>query len=80
MLPLSLRNKIEIVGSENQRRTRQAGNIVLEFRKTRNAQKNVFYEGTKLYNSLPLGIKECDGLKIFKCELKEYILNTVQYF
>jgi len=33
-----------------------------------------------MYNSLPLGIKQCDGSKIFKRELKEYILNTVQYF
>jgi len=74
---LPLRNKIEIVGSENQRHTRQAGNIALEFRKTRNVQKSVFYEGAKLYNSLPFGIRECDGLKIFKRELKDYILNTI---
>jgi len=25
-----------------------------------------------MYNSLPLGIKQCDGLKIFKRELKKY--------
>jgi len=71
MLPLSLRNKIEIVGNENQRHTRQADNIVLGFRKTRNAEKSVFYEGAKLYNSLAL--KECDRLKILKRELKDYI-------
>jgi len=66
-LPLSLRNKIEIVGSEHQR---QAGNIALGFRKTRNAQKSVFYEGAKLCNLLPLRIRECDRLKVFKRELK----------
>jgi len=49
MLPASLRNKIEI-GSERQ--TRQAGNVVLGLRKTRNTQKNVFYEEVKMYNSL----------------------------
>jgi len=38
VLPLSLRNKIEM-GSENQRHTRQAGNIALGFRKTRDARK-----------------------------------------
>jgi len=47
-LPLSLRNKIEIVGSENQRQTRQAGNVVLRLRKIRNARKSAFYEGAKL--------------------------------
>jgi len=77
-LSVSLRNKIEIVGGESQ--TRQAGNVVLGLRKTRNAQKSVFYEGVKMYSSLPLGIKQCDGLKIFKRELKECILNTIQYF
>jgi len=38
-----LRNKFVVVGNENQRTTRQAGNIVLEIRKTRSAQKSVFY-------------------------------------
>jgi len=79
VLPLSLRNKIETMGSENQRHTRQTGNIVLGFRKTRNARKSVFYEGAKLYNSLPLGIRDGDRLKEFKRELKDYILNTIRY-
>jgi len=52
MLPVSLRNKIEIVESERQRQTEQAGNIVLELRKTKSAQKSVFYEGAKMYDSL----------------------------
>jgi len=78
MLSLA-RNKIQIVGSENQRHARQADNIALGFRKTRNAQKTVFYEGAKLYNSLPLRRREYDRLKIFKRELKDYILNTIRY-
>jgi len=48
---------------------------VLELRKTRSAQKNVFYEGVKIYNSLPANIKQSDRLKTFKRELKEYILS-----
>jgi len=39
--------------------------------------RKVFYEEVKMYNSLPLGIKQCDRLKIFKRELKGYILNTI---
>jgi len=42
-------------------------------------QKSVFYEGAKLYNSSPLGMRECDKLKVFKRELKDYILNTIRY-
>jgi len=53
MLPVLLRDKFVIVGNENQRLTRQAGNM-LEFRKTRSAQKNVFYEGVKIYNCQPM--------------------------
>jgi len=33
MLPISLRNKIEIMRSENQEHETEAGNIVLGFRK-----------------------------------------------
>jgi len=66
-------------GNENQRLTRQAGNIVLELRKTRSAQKSVFYEEVKMYNSLPANIKQSDRLKTFKHELKEYILSRIKF-
>jgi len=82
MLPVLLPDKFVIVGNENQRVTRQAGNIVLELRKIRSAQKNVFYEKcmrVKMYNSLPANIKQSDRLKIFKHELKEYILSRIKY-
>jgi len=75
MLPVALRNRIEIVEKRNE----QAENM-LGFRKTRNAQKSVFYEAVKMYNSLPLGIKQCDKLNPHKRELKEYVLNTIQYY
>jgi len=54
MLPVALRNRIEIIGSDSKRQMRQARNIVSEFRKTRNAQKNMFYEGVKMYNFLAM--------------------------
>jgi len=78
MLPVLLRDKFAIVGNENQRLTRQAG-IMLELRKTRSAQKIVFYEGVKMYNSLLANIKQSDRFKIFKQELKEYILSRIKY-
>jgi len=52
---------------------------VPELWKTRSAQKSVFYEEVKMYNSLPVRIKQCDGPRTFKRELKEHILNAIQY-
>jgi len=79
MLAVALRNRIERLESGSQRQTRQTGNIVLEFRKSRNARKSKFYEGMKMYNSLPAGIKQRDRPETFK-RVKEYIPNTMQYF
>jgi len=50
MLPTQLRDKLQIVGNECTRETRQAGNIEFQFRKTKSAQKSLFYEGVKMYN------------------------------
>jgi len=49
------------------------------YRKTRSAQKSLFYEGVKMYNSLPANIKQSDRLKTFKRQLKEYILDRIKY-
>jgi len=78
LLVLVLRDKFVTVGNENQR-PRQTGNIVLELRKTRSAQKSVFYEGVNMYNFLPANIKQSDRFKTFKHELKEYIVNRIKY-
>lgn len=68
-----LSNKLELVGG----RTRQAENIIIKFRKTRSAQISLFYEGVKMYNAVPAGIKQCDRLIIFKRRLKEFILTSL---
>jgi len=39
----------------------------------------VFYESVKMRNSLPVRIKQCDGLRTFKRELRGYISNIIQY-
>jgi len=54
------------------KRMRQAGNIELQFRKTKSAQKSLFYEGVKMYNALPAEIKNCDRLDLMK---KAHILR-----
>jgi len=40
---------------------------------------SLFYEGVKMYNSLPANIKQSDRLKTFKRELKEYIIDRIKY-
>jgi len=70
LLTVSLRNKIVIVENESQRLRRQAGNVVL-VRKTGEKIKNVFYESIKVYNSLPVRIKQCDGLLYCISEIAE---------
>jgi len=77
MASVALSNKLEIVGRDCDRQTRQAGNIVVTFRRTRSAQKSLFYEGIKMYNSLPTEIKQCDKIVSFKRLLREYISGNV---
>jgi hypothetical protein len=77
MASVALSNKIEIVGRDCDRQTRQGGNIVVTLRRTRSAQKSLFYEGIKMFNSLPTEIKQCRTIMSFKRLLKEYILNIV---
>ena len=75
MLPEQLKDQLELVGSKNERQTRQTGEIIIRFRRTRSAQKSMFYEGVKIYNALPAKIKRCEKLEMFKRMLKEHILS-----
>jgi len=81
MLPVLLRDKFAIVGNENQRLTRQVGNIVLELRKSRSALKSalhVFHE-VKMFKYFTASIKQSDKLKTFKREFKKDILRRIKY-
>ncbi|XP_076300562.1 uncharacterized protein LOC143218884 [Lasioglossum baleicum] len=66
MMPMQLSNRLRIVGEA--RETRQAGDIVIEFRKTRSAQKSLFYEEPLLrlirYVS---SIRVHSGDQVFNC-------------
>ena len=42
---------------------RQAGNIVIEYRRTRSAQKSMYYEGVKIYIALPTEVKSCERIE-----------------
>lgn len=77
MLPEQLGNRIVLVGDMNERRTRQASNIVIQFRRTRSAQNSLFYKGIQMYNAMPTELKQCDDLITFKRMLKEYIISQL---
>jgi len=59
MLPEQL-NRIVLVGNINERRTRQADNIIIQFRRTKSAQKSLFYEGIQMYDAMPSELKQYD--------------------
>jgi len=59
-------SQTEIIESDTEKPTGQAGNIVLEFRRTTNAQKSMVYERVKIHHAtLPVRIKQCDRLRTF---------------
>ncbi|XP_036148907.1 uncharacterized protein LOC118647675 isoform X2 [Monomorium pharaonis] len=75
MMPEHFSNRLRIV--EGERKTRQTRDIVIEFQKTRSAQKSLFYEGVLMYNALPPEVKHCNRLEMFKRMLKEFVFNDV---
>ena len=76
-LPKELKNKLQIVGSRSSRVTRQAGDIVVKFRRTRSAQKSMYYEGVNMYNALPTEVKNHERIEQYKQMLKQYILSII---
>jgi len=48
ILPEQLGNKIVLVGNTNEKRTRQADNIVMQFRRIKSAHKSLFYEDIQM--------------------------------
>ena len=65
------------MGSRSGRITRQAGDIVIEFKRTRSAQKSLYYEGVKMYNALPTEVSSCERIEQYKRMLKQYILSII---
>src|SRR5436190_1383537 len=75
MLTEMLKDRTESVGETSDRQTRQHMNIALQMRKTSNAQKSLFYEGVKMFNSLPRDVKNSALLPEFKRKLRDYVIN-----
>lgn len=65
LLTEQLKNKLKLVGNASERQTRHAGDIAIQFHRTRSAQKSMFYKRVKLYNALA-EIKQCKRIEQFK--------------
>jgi len=77
MMPKQLCDRLRLVGDGSERQTRQSEDIAVKFRRTRSAQKSLFYEGVVMYNTLPAEIKHCDRLEVFKRMLREFVISDV---
>ena len=75
LIPKGLARRLQVVRAGTGRVTRQADSIAIQFRRTRSAQKSMFYEGVKMYNELPMEIRECVGLVRYRRMLKEFIMG-----
>lgn len=78
LLPKEVTSKFEIVKLRTGRVTRQAENIAIQFRRTRSAQKSMFYDGVKMYNALPIEVKGCEKLVQYKSMLKAFIVSEIK--
>ena len=77
LLPEILKCKCRVIGNEGRMATRQLGNIDIGFRKTSSAQKSVFFDGLGIYNALPVDVKRCTSLAIFKRRLRDYVMGKI---
>ena len=58
--------------------TRNCNNLVSVLRRTDVGQRSIAYEGTKIWNALPLDIKTAPSLISFKSKINMYLLQNMQ--
>ena len=57
-----------------------SNNLSLPFPHTELFKKSLQYSGAKLWNALPVNVKESEVLVDFKIKCKQYILNNVSLY
>jgi hypothetical protein len=70
---------IQRSGTAHGRALRYKDNLCLEHCKTKQAQDFVAFRGRKLYNSLPVNLRKCEDLRIFRRILKNFLLEQPLY-
>lgn len=76
MLPDYLRNELTYVQDVNDRNLRNSLDFRLPNHRNELTRNNIFYDGLKMFNSLPNYVKECNSLRKFKLECKKYVLEN----
>lgn len=70
-----IKNNVALDINQNTYSTRQISDFVIQFFRTSIGQNNVFYEGVKLFNSLPNHLKSNQTISKFKTLLKIHLHN-----
>lgn len=78
LLPGYLSDKLILTNTVHNRYTRQNNDFSLRLPNYTSTftQKNLFYNGVKLYNDLPNEIKKSESLNIFKIKCKKHIIEN----
>lgn len=73
LLPDYLSNEIKYVHNVNRRTLRNSNDFRLPNFKANTTRNSIFYEGLKMFNSLPNILKELNSLVKFKSECKKFV-------
>lgn len=71
-VPEYLSNNVVLVEQTHNINTRNRHNFKLPLFRTEIDKQNIFYKGLKGYNELPLEIKNCNEILVFKAKLYEF--------
>ena len=66
---IDLRNKV------SQRITRNGSDVHIDYRRTAAGQKNVSVSGAKLFNSIPMNIRNSNTIVTFKSHMYQHLLE-----
>jgi len=77
MLPNVFENYFVFLRDTNHRSHRFINNLIIPFYRTELGCKSVKYSGAKMWNDLPMEIREINTLPCFKKHVKKYILTNL---
>jgi hypothetical protein len=74
LLPVTFMNKFILVSDVHSYNTRTAGHFIEPTAMTQSFKTSMQYKGPKLWNVLPLLLKQSTSLKVFKYDVKQYFI------
>lgn len=76
---LIFKNRTRLQGPAPQHETRQTLNLPLPLPRSTLVKKSLIYEGRKIFNHLPTGLRTVNSLKTFRHVLKKLLLSKAYY-